>query len=479
MMNVAEPFVVCTSTVTSELLGAQHGASEAATEVAASTTHNSISARVKARRSARTPTGSSQFTGSSPRRVRRSVRTRAPRWPARGAINLISSPFARYRFIAAQSFRSISRFTPRVQRFAPSFFAWPSFMERLPPLPSWFNTIVNILTPGEQNARGFSAGQPTTNAPSSAPSYSSPSPSPRSSAVPGYSKMSASPAVPLASSAQLRTPNPEAEKYKDMGNGCYRKGFLESALMHYTTAINIGPEQPVYYSNRALCHTRLRNWASAAVDARAVLRLDDNAFKGYYFLGQSLIMLGDEAQGIESLNRAKSLAPKGCKADQEAIDNCILRARKRLWYIAADQAAKRRGKLCNFIEGKLQQMKVMGVVSETEWKEYQALSHEVMTDIERAETCFEPPDSLCCKISMEMMKDPVITPSGITYEREQLLAHLDKNGCFDPVTRAKCTKTLLVPNLAIKETTGWLLQKFPWCFDDPDCENDHPSMPSS
>jgi hypothetical protein len=27
------------------------------------------------------------------------------------------------------------------------------------------------------------------------------------------------------------------------------------------------------------------------------------------------------------------------------------------------------------------------------------------------------PDHLCCKISFEIMRDPVITPSGITYDR--------------------------------------------------------------
>jgi len=34
------------------------------------------------------------------------------------------------------------------------------------------------------------------------------------------------------------------------------------------------------------------------------------------------------------------------------------------------------------------------------------------------------PDCLCGKISFELMKDPVITPSGITYDKRDILEHL-------------------------------------------------------
>lgn len=34
------------------------------------------------------------------------------------------------------------------------------------------------------------------------------------------------------------------------------------------------------------------------------------------------------------------------------------------------------------------------------------------------------PDYLCGRISFELMKDPVITPSGITYDRKDIEEHL-------------------------------------------------------
>ena len=36
------------------------------------------------------------------------------------------------------------------------------------------------------------------------------------------------------------------------------------------------------------------------------------------------------------------------------------------------------------------------------------------------------PDYLCCKITLDIFRDPVIAPSGLTYEREVILDHLEK-----------------------------------------------------
>lgn len=36
------------------------------------------------------------------------------------------------------------------------------------------------------------------------------------------------------------------------------------------------------------------------------------------------------------------------------------------------------------------------------------------------------PDYLCCNISLDIFRDPVITPSGVTYERSVILDHLEK-----------------------------------------------------
>jgi len=45
------------------------------------------------------------------------------------------------------------------------------------------------------------------------------------------------------------------------------------------------------------------------------------------------------------------------------------------------------------------------------------------------------PDYLCCKITLDLMVDPVTTEAGHTYEREVVEDHFKRNGYIDPVTR--------------------------------------------
>lgn len=61
------------------------------------------------------------------------------------------------------------------------------------------------------------------------------------------------------------------------------------------------------------------------------------------------------------------------------------------------------------------------------------------------------PDNLLDPISFNLFNEPVITPSGITYEKCHLMDHLQKKGKYDPLTRAPLKENQLYPNLAIKD----------------------------
>lgn len=75
------------------------------------------------------------------------------------------------------------------------------------------------------------------------------------------------------------------------------------------------------------------------------------------------------------------------------------------------------------------------------------------------------PDYLCGRISFEILKDPVITPSGITYDRKDIEEHLQRVGHFDPVTRKKLTSEELIPNLSMKEVVDAFLLENEWASE--------------
>ena len=60
---------------------------------------------------------------------------------------------------------------------------------------------------------------------------------------------------------------------------------------------------------------------------------------------------------------------------------------------------------------------------------------EMYDRVSRARARPAVPESLCCQITFDIMRDPVLTPAGHTYEREALEQHIQHNGPWDPVTR--------------------------------------------
>lgn len=87
------------------------------------------------------------------------------------------------------------------------------------------------------------------------------------------------------------------------------------------------------------------------------------------------------------------------------------------------------------------------------------------------------------------MREPCITPSGITYDRKDIEEHLQVNaadpsqrapnesrvflmslfsqrvGHFDPVTRSPLTQDQLIPNLAMKEVIDAFVLENGWVED--------------
>ncbi|RCK56692.1 E3 ubiquitin-protein ligase CHIP [Candida viswanathii] len=72
-------------------------------------------------------------------------------------------------------------------------------------------------------------------------------------------------------------------------------------------------------------------------------------------------------------------------------------------------------------------------------------------ETERPSLDDDAPEHFLDPISFELFTDPVITPSGITYEKSHLIGHLKTRGKFDPITRQELTEGQLYPNLIMKD----------------------------
>ncbi|KAL0024280.1 hypothetical protein WJX79_002681 [Trebouxia sp. C0005] len=76
----------------------------------------------------------------------------------------------------------------------------------------------------------------------------------------------------------------------------------------------------------------------------------------------------------------------------------------------------------------------------------------------------EPAAAFTCPLTMEVFRDPVMTPSGLSYERSALVEHLKKVGAFDPITREAMTASQVIPNVALRNATLQYLEEHPWAW---------------
>ena len=74
------------------------------------------------------------------------------------------------------------------------------------------------------------------------------------------------------------------------------------------------------------------------------------------------------------------------------------------------------------------------------------------------------PDWLIDPITFEVMHDPVITPTGVSFERVGILKHIKATGC-DPLTRLPLHAEQLIPNVALKNASSEFLDKNGWAAD--------------
>ncbi|XP_066363093.1 E3 ubiquitin-protein ligase CHIP-like isoform X1 [Miscanthus floridulus] len=271
----------------------------------------------------------------------------------------------------------------------------------------------------------------------------------------------------------------QAELRRIEGNVCFKKARLGAAIDCYTEAIALCPDVAVYWMNRALCHFKLKEWAKVEEDSRKALALDHTLVKGHYLLGCALLEKEESALAIKEfekvphLSLALILLKSTNSTDEmaEEIWQVLAKAKYLDWEKHSTERLWRMQSLKEACESALQEHHFLtGTLEEdsngssNEYSEQFKLLSEVFSQATIADTPADVPDYLCCQITFEIFRDPVITPSGVTYERATLVEHLHKVGNFDPVTREPLKEHQLVPNLAIKEAVQAYLKEHSWAY---------------
>ncbi|EAT46946.1 AAEL001896-PB [Aedes aegypti] len=110
-----------------------------------------------------------------------------------------------------------------------------------------------------------------------------------------------------------------AEEKKNAGNDLYKIKRYDAALQLYTEAINLCPETPAYYGNRAATYMMLGDYKAALRDAKQSVQIDGFFEKGYMRIAKCSLLMGDLIGTEQAIKKFLELDPSNQALKPELI----------------------------------------------------------------------------------------------------------------------------------------------------------------
>ncbi|XP_022759056.1 hsp70-Hsp90 organizing protein 3-like [Durio zibethinus] len=100
-----------------------------------------------------------------------------------------------------------------------------------------------------------------------------------------------------------------ADEAKAKGNAAFSSGDFNTAIKHFTEAINISPTNHVLYSNRSAAYASLHQYDAALSDAKRTVDLKSDWSKGYSRLGAAHLGLHQYQDAISAYKKGLEIDP--------------------------------------------------------------------------------------------------------------------------------------------------------------------------
>ncbi|KAJ9609795.1 hypothetical protein H2200_006123 [Cladophialophora chaetospira] len=250
---------------------------------------------------------------------------------------------------------------------------------------------------------------------------------------------------------------------------------------------------PKVFGNRALTRIKLSDWPGAESDARKAIELygpkskTNLAMKAHYYLAQALLPQRHVGEALDEAKLAYSICIEVQDPSADVIGTFILRSKQAKWQARETARLRELNETLAVVEDLLDAQLQRDIDAVDNRYRYGEIGHtgrieeieglQGEADLRRAnirrgfEDSKRPetvervvPDWLIDPITFEVMHDPIVTPTGVSYERVALLRHIKASGS-DPITRQPLKADQLIPNVALKNACSEFLDKNGWAAD--------------
>jgi small glutamine-rich tetratricopeptide repeat-containing protein alpha len=153
----------------------------------------------------------------------------------------------------------------------------------------------------------------------------------------------ATPQTPAAGAGHGGPNKDEAERLKGLGNEAMKKKDYDSAVKHYTAALEVVPLNPIYLSNRAAAYSGQGKHELAKEDAEMAVAADPNYSKAWSRLGLAKYVLGDAKGAMEAYKAGMDAEGGGSEVMRKGYETAKKKVEEEGGDVGAPDAGTSRG----------------------------------------------------------------------------------------------------------------------------------------
>ena len=266
--------------------------------------------------------------------------------------------------------------------------------------------------------------------------------------------------------------HPQAEKLNKIGNSFYENGDYKDAVKQYQRALQFQKHWRLY-KNLGWAYRRLNLFKESLsfIEKSLGLKHDDAKIQRLggifaFSLFRNSENVAHGKKGLRYFREALSLAPTAANRHNFLI------ASKTLYLFKQLHLKPKRAELLSYLKD----------LPKPPHCDFQISGEDDVYSKKELEQFIAPtyfdkppkvPDYVKGKISLEVMLEPVQTPSGISYDYENIYRAFAEQGLKDPISGREFTSVdCLVKNRGLENLIDDYLQDHPWAFMQEDFNSD-------
>ncbi|CAD8207617.1 unnamed protein product [Paramecium pentaurelia] len=254
-------------------------------------------------------------------------------------------------------------------------------------------------------------------------------------------------------------------EFKSEGNHYIKIKQYKKAIESYTKAINLYNHDSIYFSNRSVANKLLNRFQEAKQDALQAILIDQYNSRAHFLYGTVILIevqmfpdiseaLIKQAQlGIEELEKAFEQVKQNKNEQKNKLKVLInqnLAKGKRMIYLIRQEIDKR-----NILSLKQ-------TLTDIAHRQHHHLDWNQIDQIIHKKIEIILPECFVCPITYEIMNEPTLINSGLTYDKHSIQQQFKLNGYFDPMTRENIDPLGLIQNIQLQQGIQQIQQQYGW-----------------